>query len=304
MLQGLCHNMITPVPSINAHGRVAPAQAFQAAMTLQRLGRSVEAERLYHYILAGEPDHFGSLCGLGAIRRQQGKLDEAVLLFCRAAGAAASSADAQACLGNIFVALNRPAEAIGCYQRALAIKPDLTGAHCNLGNVLRMVGRAEEAIVHYRQALAIAPDSAEVHCHLGNALMTLGRRDEAMAHYEKASPLRPDIADAHDSLGSALQILDRLVPAGRSFESAPPFASDRTHLYPGATDAQPIDAGLPRVVVSRQGCARTKIPLGLDEPMSWHFALDRAYADLKQLEQSLLHLLKSNALRRPQVTYH
>ncbi len=49
-------------------------------------------------------------------------------------------------------------EAVACYERALAIKPNYAEAHYNLGCALRALGRTDEALAHYRMALAFKPD--------------------------------------------------------------------------------------------------------------------------------------------------
>jgi hypothetical protein len=51
-------------------------------------------------------------------------------------------------LGSTFEALDPPAEAMACYEAALAVRPKLTGAHDNLGNALRKHGRINEAMAH------------------------------------------------------------------------------------------------------------------------------------------------------------
>jgi Flp pilus assembly protein TadD len=80
----------------------------------------------------------------------------------------------------------RTDEAIGHFQKALAIKPDLAEADYYLGTILAGCGRIDEAIAHYQTALKIRPDLAEAHYHLGVILARLGRTDEAVGHYRQA----------------------------------------------------------------------------------------------------------------------
>ena len=55
--------------------------------------------------------------------------------------------------------LKRYAEAIGCYEQALACKSDFVPAHLSLGSLLHFLGRFPEAIEHFKRAIALDPDN-------------------------------------------------------------------------------------------------------------------------------------------------
>jgi serine/threonine-protein kinase len=60
-------------------------------------------------------------------------------------------------------ALPNPAEQIGCFLAALAVRPDSALAHLNLGVALHSAGNLTEAIEAYRQAIALYPHYANAH---------------------------------------------------------------------------------------------------------------------------------------------
>ena len=91
-------------------------------------------------------------------------------------------------------------EALQCFERAIAIKPDYAEAHNQLGNTLQALTRYDEAIQRFEIALAIKPDFAGAHYNLGNALLGLGRLIDAVACYRKALSLKPDYAEAHSNM--------------------------------------------------------------------------------------------------------
>ena len=70
-------------------------------------------------------------------------------------------------------------DAIDCYQRALAIRPDFAEAAFNLGNVLKVTKRQDDAIPYYRKAIALKPDFHSGYLALARALQEVGERDEA-----------------------------------------------------------------------------------------------------------------------------
>ena len=100
--------------------------------------------------------------------------------------------------------LGRYDDAIICYRKSLAIKPNAPVTYNYLGIARANQGRLEEAVASFRKALVLKPDYAEVHNKLGNTLLGLGRLDEAVASFRRSLALRPDYAEAHGGLGLAL----------------------------------------------------------------------------------------------------
>ena len=150
----------------------------------------------------------------------QGKLDEAVGCYRRALELKPDFAAAHNNLGNTLKEQGKLDEAVACYRRALELKPDYVGAHSNLGVAFREQGKLDEAIACYRRALEQKPDYAEAHINLGVAFTEQGKLEEAVACYRRALELKPDFAEAHNNLGSALQEMGDLQGAEESFRTA------------------------------------------------------------------------------------
>src|SRR5580704_17794457 len=121
----------------------------------------------------------------------------------RAVALRADHALAHLNLGNVRREQGRLADAVACYERALAVSPNLAVARFNLGNVLSEQGRPDAAVAQYNQVLAIDPNHAETYGNLGTALMALGRPADAMSHFERAVALKPDFFEAYENLGQA-----------------------------------------------------------------------------------------------------
>src|SRR6202790_3311699 len=66
-------------------------------------------------------------------------------------------------LGNVRREQGRLAEAVASYERAVALGPNSAAARFNLANILSEQRRWEEAIARYGQALALEPNHAEAH---------------------------------------------------------------------------------------------------------------------------------------------
>jgi serine/threonine protein kinase/Tfp pilus assembly protein PilF len=98
-----------------------------------------------------------------------------------------------------------PAEAIGFYRAALAIRPESSAVYNNLGNLLRREKKVAEAIGAYHKAIKLDPKLAFAYNGLGNALRELQKLPEALAAYHKAIELDPEFALAYSNLSMVLR---------------------------------------------------------------------------------------------------
>ena len=79
------------------------------------------------------------------------------------------------CSGNIE-------DAVGNYDRALALKPDFAEALNNRGGCqLSALKRPQEAVMSFERAIAARTDYAEAFNNRGNALFEIGRIEDALA---------------------------------------------------------------------------------------------------------------------------
>jgi len=268
---------------------------------LHVLGRHEEAMSHFRRAIAINPVFAQAHRNLGIVLSALERPEEALGHFARSAAITPGHADAHRHLADTLQTLGRHADAIARYQTALAIRPDVL-IYCNLADALRKVGRFDEAIPHYRSAAAIKPDHAEAFNNLGTTLMALNRHEEAVAQFEKALAIAPSRAEAQNNIGVALQTLGRLEEAARAYERALILAPGNAAIHLNLAHAKPFVAGDPRLAVMEELVEGTEA-LGDDERIALHFALGKAWADLRQPDQSFRHLLRGNALKRRHVAY-
>jgi Tfp pilus assembly protein PilF len=190
------------------------------ALARHRAGRLAEAERLYKKILAIDPRHAESLHLLGMVAYAAGCPELAAERIAAAIAINGRVSTYHLNLGTIFHSQNRLDEAVGCYQRALALRPDFAEAHYNMGNARQLQGQLESSVACYLQALASQPGLAGAHHQMGNVRLSQDKLNEATACYERALTLNPNLAEAHHNLGNVLHALGRLEEGTACYERA------------------------------------------------------------------------------------
>ena len=183
-------------------------------------GKYAEAAMLAQALTELFPLHGVGWKALGAVLKQMGRSEDALLPMQKAVVLLPEDAEAHNNLGGTFRDMGRLEEAEASYRRALEIKPVYAEAYYNLGTVLGDLGQLDRAVASFHRALEIKPDYAEVYSNLGITLQDMGRLDEAEASYRQALAIKPSLAEAHGSLGVTLQELGRLSEAETSLRQA------------------------------------------------------------------------------------
>jgi tetratricopeptide (TPR) repeat protein len=246
------------------------ARWFGAALAHQRNGHAADAERVCREILSVDPGHAQTLHLLGLIEHQSGRSDEAIEHIRLAIMRDGRDPAFHHNLGNILRALNRLAEAIGCYERALALAPTSVDTLYNLGNTYQDLGQPERAVAYFERALRLNPDAVELHHNLGTALQDLGRLDEAIGCYRKALTLRPDLVESLIGLGVVLRSQGRLEEAvahyQRALELSPDHPEARNNFGVALVDLGRSEEAIPhyeRALILQPNRAETHSNLGI-----------------------------------------
>jgi tetratricopeptide (TPR) repeat protein len=242
-------------------------------------------------------------------------------------------ATAQNNLGNAFARAGQFDEAIACYRRALALKPQFSDAQSNLaqahdsrGSASLTAGRIDEAVISFRCAVQIDPEFFEAHNNLGNALRMAGQTDEALASYERALQIAPGLAEAHCNRAIALRLMGRGVESRaacrRALDIQPRFAAVLVLLGELSADsgefleaqrffeqAIAIEPEMPEAWASLAGVrtmthddadwlmhalACAEGSLAPRKQAVVEFAIGKYWDDVKEFEQAFAHFQKAN----------
>jgi len=232
---------------------------------------------------------------------QQGHLVKAEALYVRALQKMPGLFDAQHLLGVLRSQQGRYEEALGLVTAALQSKPDSVGALTNHGLILHNMQRHEQALASFDKALALRPDHALALNNRGNALAALGRDVEALGSYWRALRARPDYADAYNNMGVLLKELGRLAEAEAAFAKALELDPKLTGAYINLADCKRFTLDDPHLTHMQALVHDQTWPVA--DRMHLHFALGKAYADLKDHRRAFENFQRGNAEKRAAVTY-
>jgi tetratricopeptide (TPR) repeat protein len=155
----------------------------------------------------------------GAIFYERGYLQPAQEFFQLAAKDDPAGAEPLYGLGSVYLDQKKPKEARECFERALKAAPNypatLPNAWNNLGILSAREGKTDEAIGYFQKSLAISPDHAVAVRNLGNAYRQKKDWDAARKTLEHALALNPEDAEANYGLG---MVYAQLNDTSRAYE--------------------------------------------------------------------------------------
>lgn len=204
-----------------------------------RLQQWQQAIACYHKAIALDENRAGFHWNLAQIWNLAGHPDLAAECYNQALNLDPKRASIeQHCnLGNVFLTQQKPQQAIACYQRALALKPDCLEAHYRLAAVLVEQGELVAATEHYQQAAALQPTDWHLQHQMGDVLSKQERYLEAVAAYRSAIQINPEFSWSHNNLGDALLKLEQWQDAVAAFRQAIVLKSDFHWSYYNLAEA-------------------------------------------------------------------
>jgi len=163
-----------------------------------------------------------------------GKHRDALACFDRALALKPDFVEALLHRGIALHELQRPHDAIATYGCILALRGDCVEALYLQGICLDDLGRFEEAVRSYDRVLALRPGFVEALVKRGNALCEIDRQEEAIACYDRALSSRPQDFEARFNRGLALQAVNRrglsLPPFGDHVAAPPRYTGFYVNL--------------------------------------------------------------------------
>jgi tetratricopeptide (TPR) repeat protein len=237
----------TALESVTARANASDRDLATAYYAFGRLCHAYEffegAEAAYANAIRLVPQDGASLHLLGYLYQQTGRYEEAVERYSAARRAKPNDPVVRAHLGEVYLRVNRLADARDIFQDLVEVFPVV--ARAGLGEVALRNGRFSEAVEHLEAAVARAPNAASVHYSLGMAYRGLGRFEQARSHlahrvsgsYHPADPLVDSLTTLVRGERAHLILGRRAYDAGE-FEEARAAFSKAVEAAPSSTESR------------------------------------------------------------------
>ncbi len=173
-----------------------PALSWNGLGNIYRLqGKDPQAIESYQNSIHLNPDAPWPYYGTGLIHHKLGQYDLAMPVYEQAIDRLVEASDKALVwndLGNSYVMVQRPNDALDAYEHAIDLDDEYALPWFNLGNVHTSNARFNKAVKAYRQAIKLDADHPWTYNNLGWVRHYQGHPEEAIEHYQKAIELHTD----------------------------------------------------------------------------------------------------------------
>ncbi len=202
--------------------------------------------------------------------------------------------------------LDRNEAALTWLDRAAALAPESVPVLTARAEIMRKLDRIAEGFELCRQAVALEPENGVAQNSLGLFCHALDRVEEALAAFDRAADLleKPATALANKAMvllelgrrEDGLALLERALAADQDLAAAWYARADAKSFGPGDPDI----AGMERLLEPRPAGSR---PLPEADRLLLHYALGKAYLDLKDARGAFAHLNQGSRMKRAHLAY-
>jgi tetratricopeptide (TPR) repeat protein len=176
-----------------------------------------DADKWYSKAVEWNPQDALGWYYLGRTKYNENRFEEAIGAFQKCLALKPKDVKAEDNLGLSYEGLNQVEEALAAYRTAISWQTDAPlkdpGPYLDLGSLLVDNGKPSEALEDLRQAATLAPEDFRMHRALGKAYAHLNQTAEARQELEKAVALAPEDAPVHFMLAQVYRKLGLMAQA-------------------------------------------------------------------------------------------
>jgi len=192
---------------------------------------------LFERAQAVTQNNFKAHQNLGNVLEKEGRLDEAMIQYLKAADIKPQLARIHENVANVLTQQRHFDQALSRITHALSINPDSATGQNSLAVILLSTNRIAEAETPSRRSVELDPENIEARGNLGVVLLNLGKFDEAVEHLSivsRAAPsrygVRLNLALALDGTGRRNDAIAELEGILRAAPTTPMMAAARREL--------------------------------------------------------------------------
>jgi tetratricopeptide (TPR) repeat protein len=294
------------------------------------------AEACHHRALAIMPNLLHSMNNLGSIERARGNKEGALEWYRKVMDIYPDYPETQTNLGAVLVENDEPEAAIPILQSVLKQHPNSPEALCNLGlarfkldqfdaaetllrrslqvrteyptsmlglaRVLQQTERMNEAEALLKRVIELEPDRMDAYCHLGSVYTEMSSPQEAEAMYQAVLGHDPKNTDALTGLANLRLEGGNITEAAKLLEHALEIHPENLGALFHLSQTRTIKKG-DSVLSCLEACLVKSGDLSSEKRVWLHYALGKAYDDLKEYDKAFPHFLEGAKLQREKIQY-
>ncbi len=278
-------------------------QAMNNLGSIQRELKDKEgAIAYYRQVLEIDPDFHEARNNMAAVLAELERPEEAMTELLRVIRARPKYADAHCNIGNAFFRLENYDKAVAAFNQTLALSPDNPAALMGLARAYKEQERLDEARTMVNRALLLEPDKAEAYSLSGDIYTKTEQYGLAEAEYRKAIALDENLLGGYLGLGQLQMELGQLDESQASFYKAMEIDPEEIAPYVHLAQARKIKPDDP-ILARLETEAESFDSMPSTKAMPLHFALGKAYDDLKEYDKAFPHFAEGCRLKRERIQY-
>lgn len=271
----------------------APMEAFiEAAIISTAAGKPDIAMEWIGQAVRRYPDRYEPPYFLGCMLASAGRHNDAIAWLQRAHQIDSKTIEIFPPLVQSLRRLRKLDEAIVVAARWVAADPSDASSHAALAHVALERGEPDLAIEHTREAERLAPQNPDAALLTGRALVLLDRHKEAKVALGRARSLAPQRADIYVHLGNLLKVQGDQVEAKATLRQALALEPSNVEALFELSEITHFAAGDPIIAAMERLAADDRCPPKI------HFALGKAYDDLRRTADAFQQFERANAAEK------
>lgn len=256
----------------------------------------------YRKVLKFAPNYLEARNNLGAVLTELENPEDAITELLQVIRTQPNYADAHCNIGNAFLLLENFDKANHAFKHTLALMPDSASALIGLARIHKETDALNEAREKIDRALALVPDRASAHSLSGDIYTKIGAYEQAELAYKKALSIDENEAGALLGLGQMQMELGNLKDAKANYERV--MEIDPNSIAPHIFMVQAKKIKENDESLLRLEAEAAKIDsLPPTRAISLHFALGKAYDDIKEYGRAFSHFATGGRMKRSQIHY-
>lgn len=272
------------------------------SLVMMRQARFDDAAAEARASLAFDPENLEALMSLSVSLREMSQFKEAELAARRALDLKPDNAEARIDLAEILFLSDRYDEAEILYNEAYEMMPDSPQLLLKLSDVQERMNKFDDALKSIERAKELSPNMPELYYREGIIYLMHNKVDESLVAFDKALEINPKFVQVIASKSEALQTKGDMEGANKIARQGLEIDDTLPALYYTLTKLKKFTED-DKDFIKMQELSQDTKRFGHAQTTALHFAMFKAYEDVKNYDKAFEHLKMGNDRKRSIVAF-